>query len=87
MNEEKLTFNQKIPSKVKKSPRSKKALQNAPYKDTKSGVFQCHFFQHHLNERIRVRFKQTAGRKNIFQLNWKQENFFRSWRSSFDSFS
>lgn len=37
----------------------------------KSRVFNLSF----LTKRTRGRFKQTADRKNIFQLNWKQEDF------------
>jgi hypothetical protein len=54
LHEEKESINLKKPGKV------------PPIKLQESKVFQFHFSYHYLNKRIRGRFKQTAGRKNIF---------------------
>ncbi|KKH43770.1 hypothetical protein DU85_20470, partial [Methanosarcina mazei] len=42
----------------------------------KSRVFRFRFSYLYLNNRIRGRFKQTAGRKNMFQMNCLEKRFF-----------
>ncbi len=58
-----------IPHEEKESLNLKKLGKVPLLKLQKSRVFRFRFSYLYLNNRIRGRFKQTAGRKNIFQMN------------------
>ncbi|MGD9776251.1 MAG: hypothetical protein AB7U72_04975, partial [Methanosarcina sp.] len=71
-----MSIESEIPHDEKESVNLKKPCKVPLIKLKKSRVFQFLCSYHYLNKRFRGRFKQTAGRKNMFQMNCLEKRFF-----------